>query len=1033
MTQLPNILLVDDTPENLILIQSIINKLEVNIIKAESGADALAKSCDVDLALAILDVFMPVMNGYELAAKLNEGREGDKVPIIFLTANNFSELEVYKGYGAGAVDYMFKPIKNEILLSKINIFLEIYNNKQKIINDAAIIEKSADDLIDVIKALKKSEEKFRSVTHSASDAIITSNHKGIISGWNLGAEKIFGYKESEILGKNLTLIMPEQFAQQHAKNIENALKTGTRQIVGKTIELVGLHKLGHEFPIELSLAEWESGSGLFFTGIIRDISTRRKVEKELRESKESLEEAQRIAHIGSWQWDMEANKVKWSAEMFRIFDIDPETYDGSPDTILRILHPEDVALFTNSMSNNLEDGSSPLLEYRVIHRDGSVRYVIAEGRVSCNEAGKPTKSIGKVQDITSRKLAEKKLRESESHYTSLFENMINGFAYCQMLYEDNIPTDFIYRKVNKSFETLTGLTDVVGKKVSEIIPDIAVSNPELISTYGRVASTGVAETFEVYIDVLTMWLSIAAYCPQTGYFVAIFEVITDRKLAEKALAKSEELFKSVVNNSSDLTTLTDAEGKITFLSPRCENVLGYSPDKFIGIKLPDIIHPDDMARCSNAWEDVYKNNVGLNEFEYRIVDSQGETRWLSHNAKMVQANDTVFGVQNTIRNISRRKFAEQALKVNEEKYRTLLNSSPDGILLIDLKGIIIEVSEIGLELLGSTTRDELLGLNFLDFVPPDETPFAKEIIEKTLSEGLVQNTQLKIRRKNASLFFSEISSTLIQDADGVPISFMMILRDITQRMKMEAKQFHADRMANLGEMASGIAHEINQPLNIISLIMDNILFEASKDKMMEKDYLGRKIDKIFENITRIRNIIDHVRAFSRSNDDYILLDFMINSCIKNAVAMVTEQFNHLAIYINLQLQENLPAILGNTIKFEQVIINLLSNAKDALLEKKEIEKAEYAMFVLIKTYYEKQFVIIEVTDNGTGISKEDIDHIMLPFYTTKDSGKGTGLGLSISYQIIKDLGGTIEILDNEFLGTTFRISLKVKELIVNRE
>ena len=1033
MTQLPNILLVDDTPENLILIQSIINKLEVNIIKAESGADALAKSCDVDLALAILDVFMPVMNGYELAAKLNEGREGDKVPIIFLTANNFSELEVYKGYGAGAVDYMFKPIKNEILLSKINIFLEIYNNKQKIINDAAIIEKSADDLIDVIKALKKSEEKFRSVTHSASDAIITSNHKGIISGWNLGAEKIFGYKESEILGKNLTLIMPEQFAQQHAKNIENALKTGTRQIVGKTIELVGLHKLGHEFPIELSLAEWESGSGLFFTGIIRDISTRRKVEKELRESKESLEEAQRIAHIGSWQWDMEANKVKWSAEMFRIFDIDPETYDGSPDTILRILHPEDVALFTNSMSNNLEDGSSPLLEYRVIHRDGSVRYVIAEGRVSCNEAGKPTKSIGKVQDITSRKLAEKKLRESESHYTSLFENMINGFAYCQMLYEDNIPTDFIYRKVNKSFETLTGLTDVVGKKVSEIIPDIAVSNPELISTYGRVASTGVAETFEVYIDVLTMWLSIAAYCPQTGYFVAIFEVITDRKLAEKALAKSEELFKSVVNNSSDLTTLTDAEGKITFLSPQCENVLGYSPDKFIGIKLPDIIHPDDMARCSNAWEDVYKNNVGLNEFEYRIVDSQGETRWLSHNAKMVQVNDTVFGVQNTIRNISRRKFAEQALKVNEEKYRTLLNSSPDGILLIDLKGIIIEVSEIGLELLGSTTRDELLGLNFLDFVPPDETPFAKEIIEKTLSEGLVQNTQLKIRRKNASLFFSEISSTLIQDADGVPISFMMILRDITQRMKMEAKQFHADRMANLGEMASGIAHEINQPLNIISIIMDNILFEASKDKMMEKDYLGRKIDKIFENITRIRNIIDHVRAFSRSNDDYILLDFMINSCIKNAVAMVTEQFNHLAIYINLQLQENLPAILGNTIKFEQVIINLLSNAKDALLEKKEIEKAEYAMFVLIKTYYEKQFVIIEVTDNGTGISKEDIDHIMLPFYTTKDSGKGTGLGLSISYQIIKDLGGTIEILDNEFLGTTFRISLKVKELIVNRE
>jgi PAS domain S-box-containing protein len=1033
MTQLPNILIVDDTPENLILIESVINKLEVNIIKAESGLEALAKCRNVELALAILDVWMPSMNGYELATKLNEGRTDDKVPIIFLTASNFNELEVYKGYGAGAVDYMFKPINNPILLSKINVFLEIFKHKKKIINDAAIIEKSANDLIGVIKALKKSEEKFRSVTHSASDAIITSNHKGIISGWNLGAEKIFGYKESEIMGKELTLIMPKQFAPHHAKNIERVLSTSDRQIVGKTIELVGLHKLGHEFPIELSLSEWETGSDVFFTGIIRDISRRRLAEKELQESKASLVEAQRIAHIGSWQWEMANNTVKWSEEMFRIFDIDPETYNGNPNTILSILHPDDVAMFTNSMDNNRKDGSSPLLEYRVIHRDGSIRHVVAEGRVTYNDTGKPVKSIGTVQDITNRKLAEKKLRESESHFTSLFENMIDGFAYCQIVMKNGEANDFIYLKVNKSFETSTGLKDVIGKKVSEIIPDINESNAELLATYGRVASTGIPETFETYIYALKMWFSIAAYSPEKGYFVSIFEVITDRKSAEDALLKSEELFKSVVNNSNDLTTLTNADGMITYLSPQCESVVGYEPEKFIGKRIPDIIHADDLARCNKAWEDVYQNNEGVNEFEYRIIDGIGEVRWVSHNAKMVYANNIMVGIQNTIRNITRRKLAEQALKVNEEKYRTLLNSSPDGILLIDLKGTIIEVSEIGLELLGTTNRDGLLGLDFLDFVPPDETPTAKEIIEKTLSEGLVQNTQLKIRRKNTSLFFSEISSTLIQDPDGVPISFMMIIRDITQRMKMEAKQFHADRMANLGEMASGIAHEINQPLNIISLIMDNILFEANKEKMMEKDYLGRKIDKIFENITRIRNIIDHVRAFSRSNDDYILMDFVINSCINNAVAMVSEQFNHLAIYINLQLQDNLPPILGNTIKFEQVIINLLSNAKDALLEKKEIEKAEFTMFILIKTYFEKQYVVIEVTDNGTGISKEDIDHIMLPFYTTKDSGKGTGLGLSISYQIIKDMDGTIEILDNEFLGTTFKISLKVKELIVNSE
>ena len=1023
MIKLPNILVVDDTPENLHLIEAYINKLEVNLITAASGKEALTKSSNVELALAILDVRMPVMNGYQLATKLNEERTVDKVPIIFLTASNFNELDLFKGYGAGAVDYMFKPINSEILVSKINVFLDIFRQKQKIISDAAIIEKSADDLIDVIRALKKSEEKYRSVTQTANDAIVTSNHKGLITGWNWGAEKTFGYTEAEIMGKELTLLMPKQYAQIHTQNIERAGAIRDRLVVNKTIELVGLHKRGHEFPVELSLSEWETESGLFFTGIIRDISSRQKAEKELQESKSSLEEAQRIAHIGSWQWDMATNTVKWSDEMYRIFDMAPESFNGNPNAIINKLHPDDVELFTVSMSHNLEDGSSPTLEYRVIHKDGSIHDVIAEGKVVYDETGKQTRIVGTVQDITSRKLVEKKLTESELHYISLFENMIDGFAYCQMLWNDNMPTDYILLKVNKCFETLTGLTDVVGKKASEIMPGIAESNHELIAICGKVASTGIPETFEVYIHALKMWFSVAAYCPEKGYFVAIFEVITARKSAEEALLRSEEMFKSVVNNSNDLTTLTDADGKIIFVSPQCENVLGYTPDKFIGIKLPDIIHPDDKARCNKAWNDVLQNKKAFNEFEYRVVDAQGELRWLSHNAKMVMVNNDILGIQNTIRNITRRKLAEQALKTNEEKYRTLLNSSPDGIVLIDLKGIITEVSEIGLELFGFATRDELFGHDFFSFVPSDEISIARGIVDKTLSEGLVQNTQLKIRRKNASLFFSEISSTLIQDEDGMPLSFMMIIRDITQRMKMEAKQFHADRMANLGEMASGIAHEINQPLNIISLIMDNILFEADKDKNMEKDYLKRKIDKIFENITRIKNIIDHVRAFSHSNDDYVYSEFPINTSINNAVAMVTEQFKHLAIDIKLQLQENLTPILGNTIRFEQVMINLISNAKDALLEKKDKGQSAFDMFILIKTYTENQYVVAEVTDNGTGISKEDIDHIMLPFYTTKDSGKGTGLGLSISYQIIKDLKGSIEIANNEFSGTTFKIIL----------
>jgi C4-dicarboxylate-specific signal transduction histidine kinase len=145
--------------------------------------------------------------------------------------------------------------------------------------------------------------------------------------------------------------------------------------------------------------------------------------------------------------------------------------------------------------------------------------------------------------------------------------------------------------------------------------------------------------------------------------------------------------------------------------------------------------------------------------------------------------------------------------------------------------------------------------------------------------------------------------------------------------------------------------------------------------------------------------------------------------------MISEQYKHQAITLNLKLEENLPYIIGNTFKFEQVILNLLSNAKDALLDKKSKQSADYDMTVGIRSFLENQRVIIEMIDNGSGISDQDIEHIMLPFYTTKDAGKGTGLGLSISYQIVKDMNGTIEVSRNELNETIFRIVLKIQ----NRE
>jgi len=366
-----------------------------------------------------------------------------------------------------------------------------------------------------------------------------------------------------------------------------------------------------------------------------------------------------------------------------------------------------------------------------------------------------------------------------------------------------------------------------------------------------------------------------------------------------------------------------------------------------------------------------------------------------------------------------------ALKQSEEKYRTMLNASPDGIFVIDHKGHIVEVSEAGVELFGFSDRDDITGKKFASFVAKEDTKTLKSILEKTLAEGLTQNIGLRLFRKDQVLFPGELSATRIFGPDGTTMSVMITIRDISLRKKEETKLMHADRMVNLGEMASGIAHEINQPLNIISMVLDKILFETARNEKVDIEFIKEKSDKIFENIIRIRNIIDHIRAFSRSHEDYVLSAFNVNTSIENAVSMIREQFNHMGINLDLQLDKEIPQLVGNTYKFEQVIVNLLANAKDAVVEKKSLVSDYTIMNIAIKSFKVNESIIVEITDDGIGINEEDLNNVILPFYTTKEEGKGTGLGLSICYQIIKEMGGTIDIVSNRMIGTKIKLELEI--------
>lgn len=239
-----------------------------------------------------------------------------------------------------------------------------------------------------------------------------------------------------------------------------------------------------------------------------------------------------------------------------------------------------------------------------------------------------------------------------------------------------------------------------------------------------------------------------------------------------------------------------------------------------------------------------------------------------------------------------------------------------------------------------------------------------------------------------------------------------VIEELKKREKQQQLLIQKSKLESMGELAAGIAHEINQPLGGISMGLDNILFKLSMGQVPE-EYLRNKIDALFKDIDRIRQIINHVRVFSRDQKNLLEDVVNINEVINDSLSLVSRQYQNHNIEVSLNLSAEKCLTRGNKYRIEQVFLNLLSNAKYAVDEKLKILKKEYSKKIEINSYLQNNKVIVEIIDNGIGIPEKHMDNIFDPFFTTKDVENGTGLGLSISYGIIKEMKGDITVESNE--------------------
>lgn len=366
------------------------------------------------------------------------------------------------------------------------------------------------------------------------------------------------------------------------------------------------------------------------------------------------------------------------------------------------------------------------------------------------------------------------------------------------------------------------------------------------------------------------------------------------------------------------------------------------------------------------------------------------------------------------------KASEALLRESEEKYRFLFDNAPSPIFVIDAEDLMILDVNARAEEEYQFTREELLAMNFADLELHRDRKRTSTNLKQFLSTEVTLLPILQHRRKDGALLMVHFQARVSRYRDRPAI--ISAVWDVTERLEKQAKLIQAGKMATLGEMATSIAHELNQPLNVIMLGCDYLTKKVRTGQNLTAADLEQVSRELSGNVKRATRIINHLRQFGRMADE-TMTSVDINVPVANVFTLVGTQLEARGIRWELDLDGSLPRIMGDANRLEQVFLNLVLNARDAMLNQEAIER-QYdhcrPKVVSIKSFVEHDRVVVTISDTGPGIPESIRSKVFEPFFTTKKAEEGTGLGLSICYGIIKEHNGAIEIESGQ--GATFRMS-----------
>ncbi len=387
--------------------------------------------------------------------------------------------------------------------------------------------------------------------------------------------------------------------------------------------------------------------------------------------------------------------------------------------------------------------------------------------------------------------------------------------------------------------------------------------------------------------------------------------------------------------------------------------------------------------------------------EERGINKDGtESYWIVKTSPIFDEAGEIVAAMEISLDITERRQLEIDLERSERKYHATFNNIPNPVFVLDKHSLEILDGNHSVTNVYEYNVEELVGRSFLDLFAADERDdFAFKLVTATVLQQARQKTKSgKFLWVNIRVSPSEYAGREV---------LLVTTSDITKRLEAEQQLIQASKMATLGEMATGIAHELNQPLSVIKTASSFCLKKIHQGQLPQMDVLETLVEKVDNNADRATKIIHHMRQFARKAET-VLSHVHLHTVLESAFDIFSQQLKVRGIAVDWQLAPELPKIMADPGRLEQVFINLLINARDAITAKLLPPAGGIANDrIVITTRQQDARVVCEVCDSGIGLPEGMAERLFEPFFTTKEPGKGTGLGLSISYGIVKECGGTI--------------------------